>query len=287
MSNTVTLKNKELTVEISTLGAELRSVRDARGCEYIWEGDPNVWAGRAPLVFPICGGLKDDRFTLDGQSYTLQKHGFARFEEFTLLRSSATEAVFSLHENEGTLAAYPFRFVLMVAYVLDGRSVRVTYTVHNMSHDPMYFSIGGHEGFATPEGIENYDLYFDRRETLSALELHGNLLSRTEVPVLDGRVLPLKEDYFKVDALVFAELNSRAVTLSNRAGGRCVRVTFEGFDHLLLWQKPGARYLCIEPWTGLPDFEDTDGDITQKDSITALAGGESFSRTHTLAFGDR
>ena len=81
MAEQIKISNGEITAVISTRGAELKSVVK-NGREFIWEGDPNVWAGQAPLLFPICGGLKDDKYVLGGNEYTLEKHGFARFKEF-------------------------------------------------------------------------------------------------------------------------------------------------------------------------------------------------------------
>ncbi len=285
MSQIVVLKNEFLTVQISTLGAEMLSVKDAQGVEYLWEGDPAFWEGHAPVLFPLCGGLKDGAYLLNGRRYELEKHGFARHEEFSLLRAGKTEAVFLLRENERTFPGFPFPFVFMVAFVLDRDRVRVTYTVHNTGTETMYFNVGAHEAYATPGGIENYEVYFDRSEELAPLPVHGNLLGReTGAPLVTGHVLPLKKELFMPDALVFGELNSRAVTLARKGGGRTIRVAFDGFDHLLLWQVPGAPYLCIEPWCGLPDFEDADGNIAHKQSITELPAGDTYARTHIIGF---
>ena len=64
-------------VEISPLGAELQSV-SAGGVQKLWSGDKRVWSGRAPILFPFCGGLKNDGYFYNGARYDMPKHGFAR-----------------------------------------------------------------------------------------------------------------------------------------------------------------------------------------------------------------
>lgn len=278
----ITLKNDKLTVEVSTLGAQLQSV-ECGGREYLWHGDPDVWQGRAPLLFPICGGLKDDKYTVGGKKYSLQKHGFARFKEFAPESVSESAATFLLTADSETREMFPFEFELRVTYTLDGASVKVGYDVKNTSADTMYFSIGAHEGYACPEGIEEYHLEFEKKERLTTNELHGNLLSDS-VTVLgeDTDVLPLKYDYFSIDALTFLNLKSRSISLVKNDGTRRLRVDFDGFDNTFVWTKPGAKYLCIEPWCGLPDFEGTGYEIENKRAIEKAVPGESFSRVHTF-----
>ena len=284
MSTIITLQNDHLTVDISTRGAEILSVRSARGTEFIWEGDPAVWAGHAPIMFPICGGLKEDSYFLNGRQYQQQKHGYIRFEEFTPVRVSACEAVLAATHNEETLKTFPWQYTFTASFCLEGDGLAVTYAVENRDSSTMYFSVGGHEAYATPEGVDAYEIAFEKDEQLAVNSLHGNLLGHDRHPIASCRVLPLNKEFFAVDALIFEELCSRAVTLRHKDGRRAVRVEFPGFDHLLLWQKYDAPYLCVEPWTGMPDFIDSDNDITHKPYITALEAGKSYAVTHTITF---
>lgn len=284
---TYQLHNTALSVEVSDLGAAIQSVRTPGGTEFIWEGDPAVWAGRAPILFPICGGLKNDTYFLGDQEYHQQKHGFIRFETFTPVLSEPDRLVLEARDNAETRKTFPFSFVFRVTFSLQENRLAVTYEVENTDPRTMYFSFGAHEGYATPEGVAAYEMHFEKEEKLSTVVLHGNLLSDTErEPVMEGKLLPLDPSYFTVDALVFETLSSRAVTLARRGGGRQVRVEFPGFDHLLLWQQYDAKYLCIEPWCGMPDFESADGHIEHKRYITALPAGETYVRTHTLTFSE-
>ena len=187
----ITLKNKRLTVGIAKLGAELKSMqRD--GIEYIWQALPEVWAGSAPLLFPICGGLKNDSYTYGGRTYRLEKHGFARHQLFAVEEATDTHAVFLHVSNAETRACYPFDYELRVIYDLSGDSLCVTYRVDNKTDGEMYFSIGAHEAYYTPEGIEDYDVIFEKEEDLATQALYGNLFGHSAMPMLKGaRTFPL------------------------------------------------------------------------------------------------
>lgn len=280
----IKIKNGELVVEISTMGAELQSIKCA-GEEYIWQGDPAVWKGRAPVLFPICGGLKDDKYVLNGKEYTLPKHGFARNCEFEAETVSENKAVFLLKSTEETKKGFPFDFELRISYTLDGKSVNVGYDVTNKSEEDMYFSIGGHEAYSCPEGIEDYYLKFEKKERLTHNELHGVLLdNKCTVLGEDIDEFPLKYEYFDIDALTFLNLKSRSVTLCHKNGEKKLHVDFEGFDYMFIWTMAGANagYICIEPWCGIPDFEGSSYDFKEKSGINKVNSGDTFSRIHTI-----
>lgn len=278
----VTLKNGSLCARISEIGAELKSLT-ADGNEKIWQGDPEIWKSSCPLLFPICGGLKNDRYSYKGKEYTLEKHGFARFERFEVRNLTETAVDFVLTPAPATREKYPFDYVLTVGYRLDGRSLEIWYTVENRTDGEMYFSIGSHEGYSTPEGIEDYDVIFPQEETLDSFVLYGNLLSDQRLPMLkESRVLPLYEKYFTVDALVFRDLKSRSATLRNRKTGRMVRVDFPDCPYFLLWHKPNASYICMEPWDGIGDRVGAGSELTEKEGIRRLAKGETYHAAHTL-----
>lgn len=278
----ITLKNEFLTASFNEVGAELKSLKFC-GKEYIWEGRSEVWAGSCPLLFPICGGLKDDKYTFKGKEYTLQKHGYARFMTFDIENKTDTSVVFIHKSNEETKQSFPFDYELRVIYTLKGKSVKVSYSVKNLTDDTMYFSIGSHEGYYTPEGIEDYDIIFPQKETLNSFALYGNLLSNQELPIIkNSNVLPLYDKYFTVDALVFKDLKSRSATLRNRKTGKAVRVDFPDNDYFLLWHKPNSPYMCLEPWSGIQDIVGTSYDITEKEGIISLLSGEEYNNTHTI-----
>lgn len=280
----ITLKNGVLSVEISEKGAEMQSIA-VKGEERLWNGDPAFWTGRAPVMFPICGGLPDDRFTYRDREYVLKKHGFAKNMIFEVEKASEHMAVFVLRSSKETLEMYPWEFEFRVVYSLRGAGVKIDYEAINLSKETMYASVGAHEAYACPEGIEDYDVIFEKKETLDTYELDGNLTSgrRTRI-ITDTDTLPLYYKYFAVDALVFKDLKSRSAMLRNRRTGKSVTVDFDGFDYFLLWTKPQAGYICLEPWAGIQPETGAGADITEKEGINAIEAGGRLSLTHTIRF---
>lgn len=280
----ITLKNETMVVEIAELGAEIKSVKK-NGVENMWCGDPAIWGKTAPVLFPICGGLKDDKFIFEGKEYHLAKHGFALEKIFAVEKATETEAVFVLFSDEETKKGYPFDFEFRVMFKLSGEDLFVTYSVKNTGTGKMYFSFGSHEAFATPEGIEDYDVIFPEKETLSACYLYGAQLGAGTYPIIkDSNVLPLYDKYFIIDALPFAGIKSRSATLRNRKTGRSITVDFPDKPYFVLWHKHLAPYICLEPWNGIPDYYDSDYDITKKPGILELESGKTYENTHTLKF---
>ena len=284
MAEQLILLNEQIKATFSTKGAELISL-EKNGKEQIWIGDPEVWPSHAPILFPICGGLKEDKYLYNGKEYTLQKHGYIRFTEFQVESKSENKIVFLHRFNEETLKQFPFEYELRIIYTLDGSSLRIDYSVKNLSKDEMYYSIGGHEGYYCPEGIEDYSIIFEKPEMFDSTVLNGNLLENFTINVGKNTCeLPLKYEYFAVDALSFLDLKSRKVSLKNRKTGEERLLEFKDHDVFFVWTKPGAKYVCLEPWCGCPDFMDSEYDFRSKRSIIRLSGKEETTRTHTITF---
>ena len=90
------LKNAEITAVVESLGAELVSLTDRTGTEYIWSADEKYWNRHSPILFPIVGRLKENKYKFEGKEYSLPQHGFARDEEFELVSASEEEVLFVL-----------------------------------------------------------------------------------------------------------------------------------------------------------------------------------------------
>ncbi len=276
----VTLASDGVRAVVDPLGAQLVSFVDERGIERVWEGDPAVWGEHAPVLFPVAGGFLDDYYTLDGKTYHMPKHGFAKECLFTVELQSANAATFLLtREHPG----FPFPYAFRVRFSLDGNALTVQYITDNPGDKTLYFGLGAHEGYACPGGVERYSVVFDEPETLEASVLAGSQITHdTDLMLENARTLALKREHFEPDALVFLSVQSRGCELRENGGGRALRVDFTGFDSLLLWTKPGAPYLCIEPWCNPPEFTDHDHDITKKPGVIALAPGARDIREHTI-----
>ncbi|MCQ2455238.1 MAG: aldose 1-epimerase family protein [Clostridia bacterium] len=279
----ITIKNKDLTAMFSRYGAELKSLRFGER-EYIWQGDETFWAESSPVLFPICSGLKGDTYFFDGIEYNMPKHGFAKNMLFDVCEKNDNSATFLLTENKETKKYYPFDFEFKIKYTLTDKKLTVKYTVVNKSAQQMYFSVGAHEGYSCPEGIENYEIVFDEEKTLSSCILceDGTLGYKKEPILKDGKVLPLKYSYFDIDALIFDRIDFNSLVLKNKKTKEKIRVNFKDFPYLLIWTVPDAPYLCIEPWCGITDREGTDKNIKTKEGIECLLPEEIFEREHSI-----
>ncbi len=283
MSENIKISNGKLDATICTRGAELISLI-SNGREVIWQADPAVWAKHCPNLFPICGGLRDDKFIFEGKEYTLPKHGYAATTEFSVEKKTDNSVTFLHTSNEETLKIFPFTYELRIIYTLNGADLKVDYNVKNIGNGDMYFSIGAHEGYSCPGGLKNYTICFEKDEDFMATPVCGPLLMHEEHQASPaGRELPLKDELFVIDALVFCNANSKSAYIKENATGKVMAaVDFHGFNQLLIWTKPGAEYVCIEPWCGIPDYTDSDYDITKKPGILKLAAGEIAEKTHIV-----
>ena len=94
------LSNDSISIKVSTAGGSFTSI-EAGGREYLWQGDPAVWSGQAPVCFPICGGLRDNSaMTFAGHHVKLARHGFARKQEWKLLSQSENELAMCLASED-------------------------------------------------------------------------------------------------------------------------------------------------------------------------------------------
>ncbi len=288
-SSTLPIASSALSLEIAVVGAEMQDLRDADGRSLQWDGDPAVWSGRAPILFPIVGELAGGHYRLDGREYPLGRHGFARRATFDVVAHDARSAVLRLAASDETRAVYPFEFVLDVAYTVDDTGLAIDATVANRGDRPMPASFGVHSAFRWPLPYgalrADHDIRFEREEPAPIRRLDGDgLVLPDPLPTpVDGRVLALRDALFDDDALVFDHVASRRVSYG-AAGGPRIDVGFPDFPMLGVWTKPGgAHFVCIEPWQGLADPVGFDGDLFAKPGIVTIAPGASRTFSMTIA----
>ena len=202
---------------------------------------------------------------------------------FEIKEASDSSATFLLKSSSETLDVYPFDFEFRVRFTLEERKINVTYKVTNLTNSDMYYSVGSHEGFAVPEGLEEYDIVFEKAGDYYSTNLEGGLLDDTKTLMVEGSdTLPLKTDYFKVDTLIFESIESKSVRLRKKDGEREIKISFQGFDHLMLWTVMGAKFICIEAWNGLSDSKNTDKNLKTKKGIKTLEPSSSAEFTHVI-----
>lgn len=274
------IENEYLKIGVKEFGCELTSVfSKVNNCEYLWQGDPAYWSGQSPILFPIVGRLIDDKYRLDGKEYEMPKHGFARKMEWTFEGADASSMKFRLSETEETLAIYPYRFDVIVKFTLDGNKLIVSHDIVNKNDNVMYASLGAHPAFNCEIGDR---LVFDLPETLETekIDLVKSLRMPETIPVLNNETdIIITKDIFNEDALILHGIKSENITLISDNHSRKVKFNLGNAPYLGIWAKPGAPYVCIEPWCGVNDSYDEKDDFSQKDGINVINAGETYNFT--------
>lgn len=281
-----TIVSDRLRVTATTLGAELLSVR-YNDKEKLWQNQTGTWNKHSPVLFPVCGhcGCK-----VDGTDYPMPMHGVVRRAEFALKEKCENRMTFAFSSNEETKKAYPFDFLFLVTYTVEGATLSVRYDVENMQPSPLYFACGGHESFMLDGDVDGYKLVFDEEEEF----LHrphdgGGFLTGEKIYLGNGKELPVPKNYLLDGSTVILQgIRSDALTLCQKDGKALARVTFTGFENLLLWRPDNAAYMvCIEPWSNLPDLAgEEDGEFSQKAGVLKVEGAGKKSLLRTITYLD-
>jgi len=290
-ADTITLENKHLRVKISTLGAEIISVYNKEAdFEHLWQADKASWNQHAPILFPIVGKLKNKQYQLDGKTYKMKNHGFAALKQFQVLKKHPKKVVLQLKSNSETLKQYPFQFTLQVTYKLKGSKVSICNKVKNEDEKEMYFSIGGHPGFNIPittnEKYSDYYLEFNKAEHATRLPLtkKGYLSHQEKNNFLKGNKLPLSHQLFKDRVVILDDLKSSYVTIKSDKSPYGIRIKIKDFNYVGVWcsrKKPNG-FVCIEPWYGITDYEDTNGNLKTKKGIQKLLPKKKFLMKYNI-----
>ena len=277
----VIIASSALSAAINPLGAELWSLKDQGGRELMTDADPRWWTGHAPLLFPFVGRSRDDVYRLDGQAYAMPQHGFARRMGFALVEQTSEAVTFRLEADSATRAVYPFDFWLDMHFAIAGETLMMTATVMNRGEADMPFSFGYHPAFAWPlpygGATEEHRIIFERPEPAPIRKVaeEPGLIARDVAPSpVEGDTLAPTYAMFERDALIWDNLDSHSLTWGV-PGQRGLKIDFPDTPWLGLWQKPGAHYLCVEPWAGMADLEGFEGDVWEKQGIMTLLPGDS------------
>ncbi|MEM6321543.1 MAG: aldose 1-epimerase family protein [Bacteroidota bacterium] len=284
-----TLENEYLRIAVKSHGAELCSlVKKVSGVEYLWQADAKFWGRHAPVLFPIVGRLQNDQYLFKGKIYEMKQHGLARNLPFELIEQKADCLVFELTDSAETKTSYPFSFSLRISYTLSGKRLQIGYEVLNTNdQEALHFSIGGHPAFRCPLNVEenrsDYQLVFSQKE-LAAKQLLDNGIRNRQIDLVlrNSRYLPISDNLFDDDALVFQHLESESVTLQR---GHIAILTFHftGFPYLGIWSKnQQSPFVCIEPWFGVADHVNHSQILKEKEGIINLTPKGTFSCAYAV-----
>jgi len=280
----VVLRSSELTAEIDAHGAQLFTLRDRAGRDLLWDGNAAVWSGRAPLLFPIVGALVNGSYRCDSETYRLPRHGFARDRTFSIEEVTSSRAVFKLNADASSFLVYPFRFELEIRFELLGPTLSLTTSIRNRGDTDMPASFGYHPGFRWPlpygQPRMAHFIEFESEETdpIRRIDSAGLVMPEHYPTPVSHRRLTLDDSLFLDDVVIFDQINSRSVIYGSDAGPR-IQVAFPDAAYLGIWTKPGAYFICIEPWHGVTDYQGFSGEITEKAGVFVLPGGEALTTT--------
>jgi len=283
------IKSEKLTLKVSSMGAELQSIKDNNGKEYLWQADAKYWNRHSPLLFPVVCGLWEGKYRYAGKEYSMERHGFARDTEFTLISKSENKVTFALHESEETLRQYPFPFNIAVTYRLDSNKIHVIWHVENTGNTEMHFQIGGHPAFNVPDINEGDALIGTMRfdNTNKIERIYGNEggcinPERFELKT-DNGLYEFTEESFKDDAVIIDKSQVHKIELLNKKMQPVVTLSFKA-PAVGLWSPFGknAPFVCIEPWYGIHDWAHYDGEFQDKYLMNHLLPGASFMSEYTI-----
>lgn len=284
-----TIQTRDTSASLSTYGAEMLSFR-YKGVEYLWNGDPQFWDRRAPILFPVVCTPKDLKMAHDGVEYPMPKHGFAIDKEFEPVLQTPARVMFALEDDAQTLKMFPFHFRLTAEYVVTEGGFSVSFTTTNRDDKPMTYCIGGHPGFRCPmfpgDAFNDYELIFHNANGAYVTGTDNGLMS-PDLPHLDkikdGK-LDLSYETFDGDTLIVQDLHVAGVKLVSKKTGHGICFDFTGFQALGLWTMSEpfehSPFLCLEPWNGLPASSDETTDAKSKKYARTLAPGAS----HTVGY---
>ena len=277
-----TLKCGNVEIKVANKGAELRSYK-VDGEEFMWERNPECWGASSPILFPFVGTLKDGKYEFDGKTYEIStRHGFARDNEFELVEKGDNFLKFRFSSNGETKQKYPFSFDLYLTYTIKDSALEIGYDVKNNDDKDMYFSLGTHPAFALNVNDEiklnDYYLEFEQNETAPKYVLNdkGMVLDKKVDCLNDENKIKIIETIFDNDAIIFENLKSEKVVIKNNKNTKELSVFYKGFPYIAFWSKPKAPFVCIEPWYGISDFENTSGKLEEKKGILKLEKNGEF-----------
>lgn len=287
----------EALMTTTSLGGELISFK-LDGIEKIHQGEECkddkgkvYWKRHAPVLFPVVGKLKRNQTIINGRTFEIPQHGFARDLEFEPVTKLDNFHSYVLKSNKYTQARYPFDFELYNTYRQEGNKLIVIYKVINRGNTSMPFGLGGHPAFKIdPDDLKrgNYYLEFKEEEDKSHFLYLVDGLVGTEYAknkLINNRILPLDEHTFDNDALIIKGIQNKKISLNNtRTRKTVLTLDFEGWPYLGIWSKPEAPFICLEPWQSTADRVHSSNVFVQKPDMLVLGPEEEFEAKFSVEF---
>ena len=283
----IELKNEALAICVAEMGAELQSIKDREGREYMWQAGEQ-WPRHSPILFPIVCSVNNNTYVVDGKEYHLPRHGFARDTQFTVISQTGEKVTLALHDTDETLQVYPYHFNLAVTYRLEGNKVHVIWHVENTDTREIHFQIGGHPAFNVPGGKLEGLVKLDNEEPLDVLKSYADgSHDMVEIPLeADRGVMEINNNFFRNDSVKIHKSQTRRAMLMDINGKPAVTVDYKA-PVCAFWSPYGkqAPFVCIEPWYGIGDPRGFKGEFKDKPLMNHLLPGASFMSRYSITIG--
>lgn len=274
------IKNKELAVKVDSKGCQIISTTYS-GKERVWQNENGSWAKHAPILFPHAGKCS---VVVDGIKYKHFQHGFARDLEWELVELKEDSITMKLIQSDYTKEQYPYDFIFLTTYRLEGNKVIVEQTVRNPMNTPIYYGIGAHDSFSLDETIDNYYVEFEKEEKFESISCDD---FETLIPLVNGKVVDLSSELLNNSgSIILTNLNSHKVYLKHKGDNKLLaEVVFPEYGVLLFWHPIDSKMVCIEPWINLPDSKkDEDIEFKDKKNIIKLEPYESKTLIRSISY---
>lgn len=212
-----------------------------------------------PVLFPSVGlsnGSQQDHWDHAGRALLMPMHGWARDSYWHVLESDQRSVTAVMIRNTGIRVAFPFDFELRLRYALENDALTLSTTLTNNDKQPFPYALGFHPYLRAPiAGGKRDDCRVDLPAGTRITSPDAwRTLERTPAA---ARTIALTEAELP-GSIVLGDTGARTLEVADHAAKLATRVSVEdseeSFPFWVVWTSaPDAPYVCLEPWTDIPN----------------------------------
>lgn len=236
--------------------------------EYIYINKDNYYEpGRGhcavPVLFPTIARTKDEALTFNGKQYKMGIHGLVHSYKWDIVETNTKDeasVTIAFKSNEQTKQSYPFDFEVRLKFVLKGNCIITEQEYINCSNETMPFTFGFHPYFCVSD-VDN--LEFDIKAT-------------DVIDVTDGKEIITPFDGNINFDLVYHigaihKITNNETSFKDSVDKIGVKVKYdENFKYVTIWTNNKSEFVCIEPWSSIPNALNTNTDVSRLEANKSL-----------------